>query len=117
MNTPDPIEREVAEGVVQTFLKHTQDRTRSYLDNHNNREGYDWFVNLITVALQQVADETREEGLKKATYNELAEEWLARYEGIEHMHVKPEVMYTINTILRRCFKQALTPPESKDSGV
>lgn len=55
------------------------------------------------------------EAISKATYEDLAKEWLARYEGIEHMHVKPEAMYTINTILRRCFNQALTPEPTNNN--
>ncbi len=45
----------------------------------------------------------------RAGLGDVAEWWLEHYEGIEHMTesgtVAPEVWYTINTILRRCFSK------------
>lgn len=49
-NQSEEVER-MAEDVYQKFLKHTKDRTRAYLDNHNNPAGHEWFVGLISEAL------------------------------------------------------------------
>ena len=49
-NQSEEVER-LAEDVYQKFLKHTKDRTRAYLDNHNNPAGHEWFVGLISESL------------------------------------------------------------------
>lgn len=36
-------------------------------------------------------------------YRDMIYWWKDHYEGLEHMHVNPEVMYTITSILGRCF--------------
>lgn len=69
----------------------------------------DWFENLL-IKKSEEKEKVAEEVLYKATYNELIMEWLRRYEGLEHLHVQPEQMYTINAILRRCFGKIKSPP-------
>lgn len=54
------IEQQVEE-FVQMFLKHTKDRTRAYLDNHNNQTGYKWFCSEVAKALQERDRIAREE--------------------------------------------------------
>ena len=45
---------------------------------------------------------------KPVGLKEVIEWWLEHYEGMEHMteggNTRPETWFTINTILRRCFK-------------
>ena len=38
---------------------------------------------------------------------EAIEWWLEKYEGLEHLCNLPETMYSINTILKRCFDRIM----------
>lgn len=67
--TPEKSVDEIAENFVQKFLSHTKDRTRAYLDNHNNRDGYDWFKGEVADLLKaerQKREEVVEEEIKQA---------------------------------------------------
>ena len=41
------------------------------------------------------------EGGEEVGYYDMIDWWLKFYKGMEHMHVAPEVMYTITSILQR----------------
>lgn len=38
-------------------------------------------------------------------YDDVIDWWLEHYRGLEHLHVAPEIMYTITSILERSFKK------------
>jgi hypothetical protein len=42
---------------------------------------------------------------EKIGYKEACKWWLEHYRGLEHLHNNPEIMYTITSILGRCFKR------------
>ena len=71
---------------------------------------------------QQEMLEAKEQAIDEMGMETAIRWWLKHYKGIEHFaeggKVKPEVMYTISTILERCFKQfglSVEAPEKVDS--
>lgn len=61
--------------------------------------------------------EVNEGNYRTAGLYEIIEWWLYTYEGLEHLmeggRVNPEVMYTINAILRRSLEKMLPQPEAE----
>ena len=59
--------------------------------------------------LKKKKKEWQEEAIENMSMKEAVAWWLKHYKGIEYMaesgKVKPEVMFTISTILERCFKE------------
>ena len=77
----------------------------------------DWLRTTLEEAESRARKEEREQNiLDTLTYNEAIKWWLDHYEGIEHCHVNPEMMYTITTILGRCFEAILPTETDKTEG-